>query len=38
LAWGRKSVFIINFIIFFNSFGLMMIYFIVFSGISASLV
>jgi amino acid permease len=38
IVWGRKSIFIINFIIFFNSFGLMMIYFIVFSGIASSLV
>jgi amino acid permease len=38
IAWGRVSIFIINFIIFFNSFGLMMVYFITFSGIAQSFV
>lgn len=37
LAWGRISIFVINFIIFFAGFGLIMLYFIVFSGIAMSI-
>jgi len=31
IAWGRLSVFVVNFLIFFNSIGVCMVYFIVFS-------
>mmetsp|Transcript_26690 Transcript_26690/g.25726 ORF Transcript_26690/g.25726 Transcript_26690/m.25726 type:complete len:96 (+) Transcript_26690:149-436(+) len=31
IAWGRISIFVVNFIIFFNGIGLCMVYFIVFS-------
>mmetsp|Transcript_25827 Transcript_25827/g.25105 ORF Transcript_25827/g.25105 Transcript_25827/m.25105 type:complete len:87 (+) Transcript_25827:292-552(+) len=37
LVMGRSSIILINSIIYISSFGLMMIYFIVFSGISVSL-
>lgn len=38
MVLGRKSIFLINSIIFLSCFGLMMIYFIVFGNISASIV
>mmetsp|Transcript_20492 Transcript_20492/g.15117 ORF Transcript_20492/g.15117 Transcript_20492/m.15117 type:complete len:122 (-) Transcript_20492:1096-1461(-) len=38
LAWGKASIYLINFMFFFNAFGLTMVYFIVFSSVAANLV
>ena len=37
LLLGRASIFIVNLLVFINSFGLIIVYFIVFSGIAESL-
>lgn len=38
LVMGRPAIFIVNFIVFFASFMLIMLYLIIFSGIASSLV